>query len=443
MRLHFIYFLAVGLVMSCKSSDLSKHDKATDTLLSKIQQQTFRYFWEGAEPTSGLARERIHMDGQYPQNDKDVITIGGSGFGLMGILVAEHRKFIQPDEAQERFKKSLTYLSKLPRFQGAFAHWYEGPTRKVKAFGAKDNGGDIVETAFLAQALICVREYYKNGNQEQKQIAALADQIWKEINWNHYTNGKDVIYWHWSPEYEFGMNHPIQGFDECLITYVLAASSPTFPINKQVYINGWTRNGQIKTDIQKFNYPTVAKHNAKPGEVGPLFWSHYSFLGLNPINLQDEYVDYGKVVHNHTQIHLEHARRNPNNYVGYGADKGWGLTASYSINGYDAHHPDNDRGVISPTAALASMPYAPKESMSFANYLFNNLGSKIWGEYGFYDAYSETANWFPQCYLAIDQGPIVVMIENYRSQFIWNLFMNAPEIKEGLVKLGFKSANNN
>src|SRR5690606_4434469 len=437
MRIQLIYILAVCLFLGCKSSDINKHDKATVDLLTKIQHQTFKYFWEGAEPTSGLARERIHIDGEYPQNDKDVITIGGSGFGLMGILVAEQRKFIQPQEAQDRFKKSLTYLSKLPRFQGAYAHWYEGPSGKVKAFGDKDNGGDIVETAFLAQALICVREYYKNGTQEQKEIAALADNIWKEINWKHYTNGKDVIYWHWSPEHEFGMNHPIQGFDECLITYVLAASSPTFPIETQVYDRGWARSGQIKTDIQKYGLPTEAKHNAHPGEVGPLFWSHYSFLGLNPNGLKDEYVDYGKIDYNHTQIHIEHAKRNPNNFVGYGADKGWGLTASYSVNGYDAHHPDNDKGVISPTAALASMPYAPKESMSFANYLFNNLESKVWGDYGFYDAYSETANWFPQRYLAIDQGPIVVMIENYRSQFIWNLFMNAPEIKEGLKKLGF------
>ncbi|WP_159636320.1 glucoamylase family protein [Sphingobacterium composti Ten et al. 2007 non Yoo et al. 2007] len=439
MRLLFIYIVTFGLFLACKAPDHAKHDTHTqDSLLTKIQQQTFKYFWEGAEPVSGLARERIHMDGEYPQNDKDVITIGGSGFGLMGILIAEQRKFIQPREAQDRFKKSLTYLSNLPRFQGAFAHWYEGPSGKVKAFGDKDNGGDIVETAFLAQALICVREYYKNGTQEQKEIAALADKIWKEINWKHYTNGKDVIYWHWSPEHRFGMNHPIQGFDECLITYVLAASSPTFPIEKQVYDRGWARNGQIKTTIEKYGFPTEAKHNAHPGEVGPLFWSHYSFLGLNPNGLKDKYVDYDKVVHNHTQIHIEHAKRNPNNFVGYGAEKGWGLTASYSVSGYDAHHPNNDKGVISPTAALSSIPYAPKESISFANYLFNNLESKVWGEYGFYDAYSETANWFPQRYLAIDQGPIVVMIENYRSQFIWNLFMNAPEIKEGLRKLNFQ-----
>ena len=441
MRQTFTYLLCVFLVIGCKTADINKQDKGTEDLLTKIQKQTFQYFWEGAETTSGLARERIHLDGVYPQNDKDVVTIGGSGFGLMSILIAEKRKFIAPQDALSHFKKALNYLDKVPRFQGAFAHWYVGPTGQVKAFGDKDNGGDIVETAFLAQSLICIREYYKEGNASGKEVANLADKIWKEINWKHYTNSKDVIYWHWSPEHAFGMNHPIQGFDECLITYILAAASPTYPIDKNVYINGWARNGQIKTDIQKYNIPTVAKHNAKPGEVGPLFWTHYSFLGLNPNGLRDEYVDYGAVVKNHTQINIAYANDNPSNFVGYGADKGWGLTASYSINGYDAHHPDNDKGVISPTAALSSIPYAPKESIAFMQYLFNNLESKVWGKYGFYDAYSETANWYPQRYLAIDQGPIIVMIENYRTQFIWDLFMNAPEIKDALKELGFTTKN--
>ena len=431
------YILLTVLLIGCKTINIKKQHKQSDELLTKIQKQTFKYFWEGAEPTSGLARERIHIDGIYPLNDKDVVTIGGSGFGLMSILVAEHRKFINPAEAVARFYKALKYLDKIPRFEGAYAHWYVGPTGQVKAFGDRDNGGDIVETAFLAQALICIREYYKDGNSEQKEVAQLADKIWKEINWKHYTNGKDVLYWHWSPEHQFGMNHRIQGFDECLITYILAASSPTYPIDKKVYVNGWARSGEIKSVIQKYSISTIAKHNAKPGEVGPLFWTHYSFLGLNPNGLKDEFVDYGDVVKNQTKINIAYAQANPNKFVGYGADKGWGLTASYSINGYDAHHPDNDKGVISPTAALSSMPYSPKESISFANYLFNTLEKKIWGPYGFYDAYSETANWYPQRYLAIDQGPIILMIENYRTQFLWNLFMKAPDINIGLAKLNF------
>ncbi|MGM1427808.1 glucoamylase family protein [Sphingobacterium lactis] len=410
-----------------------------DSLMNKIQQQTFQYFWEGAEPTSGLARERIHIDGEYPQNDQQVITTGGSGFGIMGMVVGMERGFITKTEGETRLNKIMDYLAKIPRFKGAWSHWYHGDTGKVKAFSDKDNGGDLVETAFLTQSLIVVREYFKNGTDAQQAIAKKADALWREIDWNHYTNGKNVLLWHWSPNHDFGMNHPIQGYDECLITYVLAASSPTHPIDTAVYQEGWARNGKIKSDLTKFDIPIGIKHNAQEGQVGPLFWAHYSFMGLDPIGLKDQYVNYEDVVRNHAKINIAYAEANPKRFKGYGADKGWGWTASYSITGYDAHHPDNDKSVISPTAALSSTPYTPKESLAFGRYLFNNLEDKVWGKYGFYDAYSETENWYPQRYLAIDQGPIVVMIENYRTGLVWNLFMQAPEIQAGLKKLGFQS----
>jgi len=437
--------LACGFLLSCNTSTKKEQQQSStvaskdsdEALLDQIQKQTFRYFWEGAEPTSGLARERIHIDGNYPENDQQVITIGGSGFGIMGMVVAMERGYISKEQGAQRLDSIMNYLAEIPRFKGAWSHWYHGDSKKVKAFSEKDNGGDIVETAFLTQALIVVREYFKNGDELQKTVAQKADELWKGIDWKHYTNGKNVLYWHWSPSHQFGMNHAIQGYDECLITYVLAASSPTHPIDTAVYREGWARSGKIVSDLQKLHIPIGIKHNAKEAEVGPLFWAHYSFTGLNPIGLSDSYVNYEEVVKNHTQINIAYAEANPKQFKGYGKDKGWGLTASYSIAGYDAHHPDNDKSVISPTAALSSMPYAPKESIAFARYLLDSLDTKVWGKYGFYDAYSETENWYPQRYLAIDQGPIVVMIENYRSGLIWELFMSAPEIQAGLKKLGF------
>ncbi|MGO1520543.1 MAG: glucoamylase family protein [Sphingobacterium sp.] len=445
-----LMILAAGL-QSCQNtprenqqSDNRSNDSTAltdDSLMTRIQQQTFRYFWEGAEPNSGLARERIHMDGDYPQNDENVITMGGSGFGIMGIIVAIERGFISKEEGQQRLHKIVDYLGEIPRFKGAWSHWYFGDTGQVKAFSEKDNGGDLVETAFLTQALLVVREYFKDGTSEQQEIANKADELWKGVNWNHYTNGENVLLWHWSPSHDFGMNHPIRGYDECLVTYVLAAASPTHPIDASVYHEGWARGGDIRSDEEKLGIPIGIEHNAKGDQVGPLFWAHYSFMGLNPMGLKDDYVNYEDVVRNHARINIAYAEENPNGYKGYGADKGWGWTASYTITGYNAHHPDNDPSVISPTAALSSTPYTPKESLAFGRYLFNELESKIWGEYGFYDAYSETENWFPQRYLAIDQGPIVVMIENHRTGLIWNLFMQAPEIQQGLKKLGFQSPN--
>ncbi|MCK9161033.1 MAG: beta-glucosidase, partial [Bacteroidaceae bacterium] len=161
----------------------------------------------------------------------------------------------------------------------------------------------------------------------------------------------------------------------------------------------------------------------------------YSWIGLNPKKLKDEYADYWDVVRNHVLSDYAYCVDNPKGYKGYGKDC-WGLTASYSVNGYAAHSPGNDLGVISPTAALSSFPYTPEESMHALKYFWSK-GSWIWGKYGFYDAFSETANWTVPHYLAIDQCTIAPMIENYRTGLLWKLFMSCPEIQKGLTKLGF------
>lgn len=444
----YLFLLVAGL-SACKSQsadtpaqqrpDTISHTLSDDSLLTLVQEQTFQYFWEGAEPTSGLARERIHMDGEYPQNDQDVITTGGSGFGIMAILVGMERGFITRQEGVERLHKIVNYLEKADRFHGAWPHWLHGPTGKVKPFGTKDNGGDLVETAFMAQALICVREYLEAGNAQEKQVAAKAEQLWLDIDWSWYRNGgQNVLYWHWSPEYGWEMNFPVKGYDESLVLYVLAASSPTHGVPAEVYHEGWARSGAISSAAQRNGHKVVVNHNGHQGSVGPLFWAHYSYLGLDPTGLSDRYADYWELTRNHALIQREYALANPKGYKGYG-EHAWGLTASYSIDGYAAHSMNDDRGVISPTAALSSYPYTPEYSMQVIRYLYEELGDKVWGKYGFYDAYSETAGWFPQRYLAIDQGPIPVMIENHRSGLLWKLFMGAPEVKAGLKKLGFSS----
>ena len=407
-----------------------------DEFLDFIQKAHFNYMWEGAEPTSGLAPERIHIDGVYPQDDEDVITTGGSGFGIAGLLVGIDRGFITREEGVERLHKIADYLAATDRFHGVWPHWLHGPTGKVKAFGQKDNGGDLVESAFLIQGLLCVREYFKNGNESEKQLAEKIDTLWREMDWTWYLNGQDVLYWHWSPEYGWEMNFPLEGYNECLITYILAASSPTHAIPASAYHNGWARGGDIKSDAVAYGHPLVLKHNGAEEYGGPLFWSHYSYIGLNPKGLKDQYADYWQLNRNHALINYEYCVENPKGFEGYG-DNCWGLTASYSVNGYSAHMPTNDLGVITPTAALSSFPYTPDQSMKALKHFYFDLGDKIWGKYGFYDAFSQQDNWYPQRYLAIDQLTIAPMIENYRTGLLWNLFMGAPEIQEGLKKLGF------
>jgi len=410
-----------------------------EELFTNVQQQTFQYFWEGAEPKSGMARERINMDNVYPQNDKDVVTSGGGGFGVMAILVGIHRGFITRDQGRERLEKIVHFLQNADRFHGAWPHWLYGKTGKVKPFSRKDDGGDLVETSFMIQGLLCARQFFYKGDSTEKALAARIDTLWRDVEFDWYTHGQNVLYWHWSPKYKWDMNFPVHGYNECLIMYILAASSPTHGVPPAVYNEGWAENGKIVSRCPVYDYYLQMYHDDSP-YGGPLFWTHYSYLGLDPHGLKDRYADYWLENKNQAMINYIWCVKNPKYYKGYGPDN-WGLTASYSVNGYAAHAPgkETDLGVIAPTAALSSFPYTPKQSMEAMRHWYNDMKDKLWGPYGFYDAFSQSVGWYPQKYLAIDQGPIVVMMENYRSGLLWNLFMSCPEIKEGLKTLGFTS----
>ncbi|SFW55211.1 glucoamylase family protein [Cellulophaga fucicola] len=443
MRLFLVVAVAASLLTGCKDhpKKIQKQVWTDEALMDTVQKQTFSYFWEGAEPTSGLARERIHLDSIYPSHDKDIITIGGSGFGLMTILVGAERGYITKEEALIRFEKAVSFLEKADRFHGAWPHWLL-PSGKVAPFSTYDDGGDLVETAFLVQGLLTVKEYYVNGNEREQKLAAQIQKLWEEVEWDWYTRGENTLYWHWSPNVEWKMNFPVGGYNEALVMYVLAAASPTHPITKEVYDQGWALKGEIAKDTTFYGLETVLnhyEHDASP--VGPLFWAHYSYLGLDPKGLTDAYADYWKLNVNHAKIQYNYAVDNPKKYKGYGK-KMWGLTSSYSINGYDGHRPDNDLSVISPTAALSSMPYTPKESLQFLRYMYTEQDSLI-GKYGPYDAFSLEKNWSLPRYLAIDQGPIPVMIENYRTGLLWNLFMKNKDLHKGLEKLGFSTTHKN
>lgn len=448
MRL-FIIIVAVSLsLIACnvqtkkeeiKDSPEAELVKVTDdVLMDSVQKQTFNYFWDGAEPNSGMAPERIHMDNIYPSNDKHIVTTGGTGFGLMAILVGIERGFITKDQALERYEKIVAFLEKADRFHGAWPHWIDGTTGKVKPFSAKDDGGDLVETAFLIQGLLTVKEYFKNDTDRGKQLSGRIQKLWEEVEWDWYTKGENVLYWHWSPKFNWEMNFPVGGYNECLIMYVLAAASPTHPISKEVYEQGWARKGDIKSGTELYDLETVLDHyEHDESPVGPLFWAHYSYMGLNPKELKDQYGDYWKLNKNHALIHYRHSISNPSNHKGY-SDECWGLTSSYSMNGYAGHRPDNDLGVISPTAALSSMPYTPDESIKFLRFMYEKQDSLI-GKFGPYDAFSFEHKWYLPRYLAIDQGPIPVMIENHRTGLLWDLFMKNEEVLNGLKKLGFTS----
>lgn len=447
MKIIYSFFFLLFLLTSCntkkevkkRAQEPTKKELSDEKLLDLVQKQTFNYFWEGAEPNSGLARERLHMDNIYPTTPKNTVTIGGSGFGFMAILVGIERNFITKGEATERYHKMVDFLAKADRFHGAWPHWLNGETGKTVPFSKNDDGADLVETAFLVQGLLTVSEYFKGGNQQEQELVAKIDKLWRTVEWNFFTkNDEDILYWHWSPNYQWEKNFGVKGYNECLIMYVLAAASPTHPIKSSVYHKGWAKSGDIVSNQKLYNHDLVLNYYDQKTEplTGPLFWAHYSYLGLNPTGLKDKYADYWKLVQNQAKIHYDYAVENPKNFKGYGEDL-WGFTASYSIKGYHAHQPSDDLGVISPTAALSSFPYTPKESMKMLRNLYTKQDSLV-GKYGPYDAFSLEHKWYVPRYLAIDQGPIPVMIENYRTGLLWSLFMQNTDVKKGLTKLNFK-----
>ena len=402
------------------------------SLLDHVQRQTFRYFWDFSHPVSGLARERSNVTWEYGW---ETTTTGGTGFGIMAIIVAVERGWITRDTAVGHLRKMLRFLRRADSYHGVYPHWLNGETGKTIPFSPKDDGGDLVETSYLFQGLLCAREYFNNNSIGETQLRNWITWLWNDIEWTWYTRGGlSMLFWHWSPDNGWSMNNEIRGWNECLITYVLAASAPKHSISAEVYHRGWANSSHFKNQREYYGIKLPLGYDYG----GPLFFSHYSFLGINPRGLKDRYADYWLQNVNHTLINREHCIRNPKKFKGYGAEC-WGLTASDNPRGYGAHSPTEDLGVISPTAALSSFPYTPEFSMTALKHFYNDHGDKIWSEFGFVDAFNESANWYAKSHLAIDQGPIIVMIENYRSGLLWKLFMKIPEIQAGLKKIGFSS----
>ena len=428
-------------------------DLSDSALLEVVERQTFRFFWHDAHPVSGLALERsntvlaehywdyINEAWDEPNFSKtkfgpDACAIGGTGFGIMSTIIAVERKWIGRDTAVRRLIKIADFLINADCFHGIYPHFMDGRTGKTIKFDRLDDGADLVETSYLLMGFLCAREYFKGNDPREVYLRKRVDQMWGAANWNWHTKGENKLYWHWSPNNGFDMNFPIWGWNECLITYIMAASSRSHPISKDVYNGSWAGSNGFKNGKTYYGYELPLGNYDKGG---PLFFEQYTFQGIDPNGLKDSLgIEYFEQVKNHTLINRAYCIENPKKFKGY-AENCWGLTAGDSYKGYVAHCPDTDLGVIQPTAAISSMPYTPKESMEALRHFYYDLGDKIWSKYGFVDGFSIHHNWYAKSHLAIDQGPIVVMIENYRTGLIWKLFMNIPDIQNGLRKLGFTS----
>ncbi len=418
-------------------------------LLTMVQEACFQYYWEGAEENSGLAKENIA--GRH-----NMIASGASGFGIMALIAGTERKFITREQSIGRFLKIVNFLEKAATFHGAFSHFIDGPTGKAEPFfGKSDNGGDLVETSFLMQGLLAARAYFNGTDAREKIIRDKITAIWEKVEWSWYRQYPDskFLYWHWSPDQGWIINHRLIGWNETMATYLLAIASPTHSVPASMYYTGWanqdsigqqyrsgwggTKDGSMYTNGNTYY---GIKLYAGVSNGGPLFFTHYSYLGYDPHDIKDKYTNYFLNNQDIARINYLYCLDNPGKYKGYG-DSCWGLTASDGPYGYSADEPvlRQDRGKIAPTGAISSFPYSPIASMkALKNYYFN-YGKFLWGEYGFRDAFDLTQNWCSEIYMGLNQAPMVVMIENYRTGLLWKLFMSDKDIQKGLSKLATES----
>lgn len=397
-----------------------------DDYLDMVQRFTLRYFWEFGHPVSGMARER--------NTSGDIVTTGGTGFGIMAMLSGIERGFLDRQDVLNRLILISSFLQNADRFKGVFPHWMDGRTGQTIPFSEFDDGADLVETAFLMQGLLCARAFFDRDDPNEAGLRQIITSLYEAVEWNWFRRGNgNVLFWHWSPNHDWQINLPIRGFDEAKMVYLLAVASPTYPVPASLYHNGWAGGNYTNAGVH-FGFPICAG----PFAGGPMFFAHYSYIGFDPRNIKDEYCNYFKRNRNHALIQQAYANANPLNHAGY-SDSCWGITASDNPWGYLAHDltGSNDNGTIAPTAALSSMPYTPEASMLALKHFYHKLGDRLWGEYGFHDAFNLNEDWFASSYLAIDQGPIVCMIENYRTELLWDLFMSNPEIQPALEAIGF------
>ena len=407
-----------------KAATATTHTMSDEELLTMVQEASFRYYWEADEPHSGMTRENT-------PGDDDIVATGASGFGVMAIIVGVERGFITRKQGIERLLQITGFLEKADRYHGAWPHFLSGKTgHTLPVFGMYDNGADLVETSFMAEGLLAARQYFKGGSPQEKELYRRITALWEGIDWDWFraTKNRDALYWHWSPDYTWYISNRLTGWNEVMITYLLAIASPTHGIPASTYYTGWVgesidnsyRNGKTFYGIQL---------DVGQGTGGPLFFTDYSYMGYDPHGRRDRYTDYFENNRNMARINHAYCVANPHNWKGYG-EADWGLTAVDGPKGYSAYEPTPsiDDGTIAPTGAISAFAYTPQLSMLALKHFYRDLGAQVWSIYGFRDAFNLQQNWYSGITMGLNQAPMAVMIENYRTGLVWKSFMANPEI---------------
>jgi exo beta-1,2-glucooligosaccharide sophorohydrolase (non-reducing end) len=410
------------------------HEMTDEELLTMVQEAGFRYYWEAAEPHSGMTRENT-------PGDDDIVAVGASGFGVMAIIVGAERGFITHQQAIERLSRITGFLATADHYHGAWPHFLSGSTgRRLPVFDMYDNGADLVETSFMMEGLLAARQYFKQDGPSGQELYDRITKLWQGVDWNWFraTPQHDALYWHWSPEYSFHIANRLTGWNEVMITYLDAIASPTHGIPASDYYSGWVGEAIGNPYANGKSYFGI-KLDVGGGTGGPLFFTDYSFMGFDPRGIHDRFTNYFDNNRAMALINQQYCIHNPHHWKGYGDDT-WGLTAVDGPEGYVPYEPtfDLDDGTIAPTGAISAFAYTPQLSMAALKHFYRDLGAQVWSIYGFRDAFNLQQNWYSGITMGLNQAPMVVMIENYRSGLVWKDFMANPEIQPALKNIGFR-----
>lgn len=401
-----------------------------EELLDSLQHSAFRFFWYEANPTNGLIKDR--------NTSWSPSSIASVGFGLSAICIGVDRGWVTREAAKDRVLTTLKTFWQKPQgsaasgtigYKGFFYHFIDMNT----ATRTWNSELSSIDTGLLLAGILDAQQYFVGTDSIETLIRAYADSIYRRVDWNWMRNFSPGIMMEWKPETQFGTMGYWIGYNEAMILYILALGSPTKPVPATAW-QAWT-SGYTWETYYGYSYIPFA----------PLFGHQYSHCWIDFRDIRDAYmqwrgIDYFENSRRATLAQRAYCIDNPGNFAGY-SDSIWGLTASDGPNGYAARGappPFNDDGTITPTAALSSIPFTPEQSLAVAHKLYNTYRSQLWTKYGFRDAFNLNVNWWGPDVIGIDQGPIIVMIENYLTQSVWKRFMKNPYVRVGLQRSGFE-----
>jgi hypothetical protein len=419
-----------------------------DDQLQTLQRSTFRYFWKEANPENGLIADHTSTD--------DVpASIAGVGFALASYPVAAERRFVSRAKAVERTLATLRFLWTAPQgsmpdatgHRGFFYHFLDVATGR-RAWRCELS---TIDTTILIAGALTAAAYFDRATDDEREVRTLADSLYRRVDWRWAQNGEATVSHGWKPETGF-LRYRWRGYNEALILYVLGLGSPTYPLPEKSYV-AWTST---------YRWKKLYGHEFLYG--APLFMHQLSHLWIDFRGIQDAFmrrkaIDYFENSRRATYVNQQYAMRNPKGFRGYG-QHAWGITASNGPGpttrhvrgvtrrflGYIArgvpHGPDD--GTLAPWSVVASLPFAPEIVLPTLQHCSETY-PRMDSEYGLVCSFNPTfpsrgskeSGWISHNHFALDQGPVVLMIENYASGLIWRLMRSCPPIVSGLRRAGF------